>query len=148
MATQDSATLYILGGRGQTVDGSANDVRGRHVKDKNGDSIGKVADLLMDSRQNKARFLLVETGGFLGVGDTKSVIPVDAITKITEHDVFVDQSRERIAAAPAYDPDLVDDRVYHASIYDHYGYKAFWSEGYADPTGQPVLPMLPPQAEI
>ena len=133
MTQNHNDTLYLLGDRGRTVDGSANDARGREVKDKNGDGIGRVADLLVDDRENKVRFLLVEHGGFLGFGETKSLIPVDAVTKITEADVFVDQSRERVAAAPGYTPDLVDDRSYHTSIYGHYGYAPYWGAGYMYP---------------
>ena len=133
MTQNHNPTLYLLGDRGRTVDGSANDVRGREVKDKNGDGIGSVADLLVDDREEKVRFLLVEHGGFLGFGETTSLIPVDAVTKITEADVFVDQSRERVAAAPGYTPDLVDDRSYHTSIYGHYGYAPYWGAGYMYP---------------
>ncbi len=125
----------MLGDHGRTIDGSANDVRGREVKDKNGEGIGRVADLLLDDRENKVRFLLVEHGGFLGFGETKSLIPVDAVTKITEADVFVDQSRERVAAAPGYTPDLVDDRSHHTSIYGHHEYAPYWSAGYRYPVG-------------
>ncbi len=50
MTKNHAATLYMLGDRGKTVDGSANDVRGRQVKDENVDGIGKVADLLVDDR--------------------------------------------------------------------------------------------------
>jgi len=135
MTENPNVTLYMLGEHGRTIDGSANDVRGREVKDKNGDGIGKVAALLLDDRENKVRFLLVEHGGFLGFGDTESLIPVDAVTKITEADVFVDQSRERVAAAPGYTPDLVDDRPYHTSIYGHYGYAPYWGAGYMYPIG-------------
>ncbi len=145
MTHNDTPTLYILGDRGQTVDGSANDVRGREVKDNNGDGIGKVADLLVDEGEGKVRFLLVEHGGFLGFGETRTLIPVDVITKITEDAVFVDQSRERVAAAPGYTPDLVDDRPYQASIYGHYGYTPFWGGGYMYPAGVAMLPMLPPR---
>lgn len=135
MAQNHHDTLHILGDHGRTVKGSGNDVRGRQVKDKNGDGIGRVADLLVDDRESKVRFLLVEHGGFLGFGETKSLIPVEAVTKITEDVVFVDQSRERVAAAPGYTPDLVDDRPYHSSIYDHYGYAPYWGMGYMYPSG-------------
>jgi sporulation protein YlmC with PRC-barrel domain len=140
-----TGTLYVLGDRGQTVDGSANDVRGRKVKDSNGDGIGKVADLLVDDQEGKVRFLLVEHGGFLGFGETKSLIPVDAITKVTEYDVDVDQSRERVAAAPGYTPDLVDNRPFHASVYTSYGYRPYWGEDYTYPTGLAMLPTSPPR---
>lgn len=131
----DNATLYTLGDRGQTVDGSANDIRGRDVKDKAGNGIGKVGDLLVDDREKKVRFLLVEHGGFLGFGETKTLVPVDAITKITDDAVLIDQSRERVAAAPGYDPDLIDDRPYHSGIYGYYGYSPFWGPGYKYPMG-------------
>lgn len=104
MTMSDSATLYTLGDRGQTIDGAANDVRGRHVKDKDGDSIGKVVDLLVDDQEKKVRFLLVEHGGFLGLHETKTLLPVDAISKVTENDVFINQPRATVASAPGYSP--------------------------------------------
>jgi sporulation protein YlmC with PRC-barrel domain len=144
MTQNHTATLYVLGDRGQTVDGSANDVRGRQVRDKNGDGIGTVADLLIDDRGKKVRFLLVEHGGFLGFGETTSLIPVDAVTKITEADVQVDQSCEQVAGAPGYSPALVDDRSYHSSIYSYYGYVPYWGGGYTYPAALTMLPMSPP----
>lgn len=78
-----------------------------------------VGDLLVDDQEIKVRFLLVEHGGFLGFGETKSWISVDAVRKITKDDVLIDQSGERVAAAPGYDPDLVDDRPQQASLYSH-----------------------------
>ena len=144
MTSTDNATLYTLRDRGQTIDGSTHDVRGREVKDKDGAGIGRVADLLVDDREEKVRFLLVEHGGFLGFGEKTTLIPVDAVTKITEDEVFVDQSGERVAAAPGYDPDLVDDRPYHAGIYSHYGYGPYWGLGYMYPSA--MLPTSPPRS--
>ncbi len=134
MTKSHDATLYVLGDRGQTIDGAANDVRGRHVRAKDGESIGKVTDLLVDDRENKVRFLLVEHGGFLGFGETKSLIPVDAVIKITEDNVSIDQSRDRLSAAPGYAPKLVDDRLYHESLYGYYGYTPYWGAGYMYPS--------------
>ncbi len=84
MTTQDNVTLSKLSDTGQTVSNAADDIRGRKVKDKDGNDLGKVDDLLIDDQERKVRFLRVEHGGFLGVGETKSFIPVDAITKITD----------------------------------------------------------------
>ncbi len=141
MTTKRNASLYTLGDRGQTIDGSANDVRGRRVKDTNGEGIGKVADLLVDDQENEVRFLLVEHGGFLGFGETKSLIPVDAVTKITASEVYVDQSRERVAAAPGYHPDLLHDRPHQESVYSHYGYTPYWGPGYLRAGGMPMFPI-------
>ncbi len=139
MTTTDNVTLYTLGDHGQTIDGSANDVRGREVKDEDGNSVGKIADLLVDDLEQKVRFLVVEHGGFLGVGEKKTLLPVDTVTKINGGEVLINQSAERVAAAPGYHPDLIDDRPHHADVYRHYGCPPYWGPGYVYP-----YPMRPP----
>ena len=47
---------------------------GRKVTDKDGKDVGKVHDVFVDHREHKARFLLVEHGGFLGIDEKKSFI--------------------------------------------------------------------------
>ena len=133
METPDTGKLVKLSSTDETVSMTDEDVRGRSVKDKDGERIGTVHDLLVDQEQNKVRFLLVESGGFLGIGETKSFIPVDAVTRVTEDEVFIDQAKDAVAAAPGYDPKLVDDRSFHESVYGHYGYTPFWAPGYSYP---------------
>lgn len=134
MPHPETATLSKLSDSGQTIASSDQDIRGRKVKDKAGNEVGRVDDLLIDDEEHKVRFLRVEHGGILGFGETKSFIPVDAITRITADEVFIDHSREHVASAPRYDPELVQDRRYYGSIYDHYGYAPFWGMGYAYPS--------------
>ncbi len=126
MTTQDNAMLSKLSDSGQTVANPADDIRGRKVKDKDGKDLGRVDDLLIDDQERKIRFLRVEHGGLLGVGETKSFIPIDAITRITEDEVHINHSRDHVAKAPRYDPDLVDSRTYYANIYGYYGYVPYW----------------------
>src|SRR5665811_1389583 len=121
MATKNTATLSRLGATGQTVADPAEDIRGRRVKDKDGDDIGKVADLLIDDQDRKVRFLRVEHGGILGFGATASFIPVDAISRITDDDVYITQPSQHVADAPGYDPDLEDEMDYYGNIYGYYG---------------------------
>jgi len=131
--TSESATLSKLSDIGQTVTPSGEDIRGRTVKDKDGKGLGTVHDLLVDNQEHKVRFLLVEHGGFLGLGQTKSFIRVDAITEITADEVFINHTREHVAGAPPYDPDIVDEMAYPAGIYDYYGYTPYWGAGYVSP---------------
>lgn len=109
------------------------DIRGYAVKDKEGEDLGKVEDLLIDQSENTVRFLLVESGGFLGMGVNKSFIPVDAIARIAKEEVHIDQTRERVAGAPPYDPELVGTRSYHQDAFDYYGYTPYWMGGYSVP---------------
>lgn len=83
MATEGNFMLSKLSDTGQTVANVSVDLRGRKVKDKDGNDVGLVGDMLIDEREHKVRFLLVEHGGFLGFGEEQSFIPVEAITQIT-----------------------------------------------------------------
>lgn len=145
MANIGTATLHKLSESQLTVADKDEDVRGRKVLDKAGQEMGSVDDLMIDDRESKVRFLLVVSGGFLGLGDTKVLIPVDAITKVTADAVSIDHTREHVAGGPGYDPELITDLGHLGSVYDHYGYAPYWTPGYMYPMypgltlgGQPI----------
>ncbi|GAA1641532.1 PRC-barrel domain-containing protein [Actinoplanes couchii] len=113
-------TLTPLSDTGQIIADPAQDVRGRSVVDSEGEKIGTVADLLIDTGDNHARFLRVEHGGVLGFGATSSFVPVEAIREITDDLVRVGTSKEHIAGGPRYDPEFADQRAYYEDVYGHY----------------------------
>jgi sporulation protein YlmC with PRC-barrel domain len=129
---ETNATLVKLSDTNLTLADRAEDIRNRDVLDTAGDEIGEVDDLLIDEREQKVRFLQVSSGGFLGLGATKFLIPVDAITRITEDAVYISQARERLTGAPRYDPGLVDER-YLSDVYGYYGYSPYWGPDYRYP---------------
>ena len=126
-------TLTKLSDAGMTIADPDADVRGRKVIDNTGDESGKVDALIIDERESKVRFLQVAAGGFLGIGERHFLLPVDAVTRVDEDHVHVDQTRERIVGAPAYDPNVVPEVDYYDSLYGYYGYTPFWGPGYAYP---------------
>ncbi len=128
-----SMKLVKLSDAGMTVADPSEDIRGRKIMDQDGEEVGDVDDLLMDEHEMKVRFIRVATGGFLGIGETKFLIPVDAIARMDQDHVFINQSRERIAGAPQYDPDLTYDVQYYGGLYGHYGYAPYWGAGYMYP---------------
>ena len=129
----DTSTLLKLGEVDETVARADEDIRGRDVKDRNGDDLGKVKDLLVDQSENRVRFLEVASGGFLGIGQDTSLIPVDAIVSITEDEVQIDQTREHVAGAPVYDPQLVVQKDDYGPFLNYYGYGSWWGAGYRYP---------------
>jgi len=100
-------TLSRLHDHDETVASSDEDIRGRMVKDKDGREIGRIEHLLIDDVEHKVRLMEIASGGFLHLGEHKSYIPVEAITRITDHEVFISPTAEHVAGAPPYDPDLV-----------------------------------------
>jgi sporulation protein YlmC with PRC-barrel domain len=138
MAQNESqTTLLRLSDTELTVANPAEDVRGRKVIAKDGETIGEVSDLIVDNRETHVRFLEVASGSLFGLGRQKSLIPVDAIIRISDDAVYINQTRQRISDAPPYDPDLihedVGDESYYGHVYRHYGYLPYWGPGYVYP---------------
>jgi sporulation protein YlmC with PRC-barrel domain len=142
-----TAALHRLSESQLTVENPAEDVRGRKVLDRTGKDVGTVDDLMIDDRDSKVRFLRVGAGGFIGLGETMFLIPVDAITSITDDAVHIDQTLDHVAGGPGYNPELVNDEVYLNSVYDHYGYQPYWSMGYMYPM-YPWYPMSAPGMRV
>jgi sporulation protein YlmC with PRC-barrel domain len=110
------------------------DVRGVKVVDREGEQVGEVDALLVDEQDRRVRFLEVGSGGFLGIGEEKRLIPVDAVVRVDDDAVQVDLTRQAVAGSPVYDPDVVQDTPdYYEGLYGHYGYAPFWAPGYVYP---------------
>jgi len=108
----------------QTISSSDEDIRGRMAKDKDGHDLGTIEGLLVDEAERKVRFMEVGSGGFLGLGESKSLIPIEAITRMTPDAVYIGHTREHVAGAPRYDPELVETRLdYFFNLYPYYGYR-------------------------
>lgn len=108
------------------------DVRGRRVIDSSGEEVGEIDGLLVDADERRVRFLRVGSGGFLGIGEKKVLIPVDAVVEVNTDTVVIDKEREQVAKGPSYDPELEELRGTHfyENLYGYYGYAPFWSPGY------------------
>jgi hypothetical protein len=67
---------------------------------------------------------------------------VEAITRISDAAVYINQTRQHIAGAPPYDPDLIHEEAaegayagagYYGGLYRYYGYPPYWAPGSAPP---------------
>jgi sporulation protein YlmC with PRC-barrel domain len=99
------------------------DVRGKDVYDAEGQRIGSVGDLYIERKEREVRFLEVGAGGFLGIGEKRFLVPVEAVVEVTEDRVTIEPDRtERVAGPSPFDtkvapPTAVDRRSDdHASL--------------------------------
>lgn len=125
--------LVRLSDTNLTLESAAEDVRGYKVRDKDGQEIGYVEDLMIDEAYQKVRFLVLAAGGFLGIGEKRSWIPVDAITTVNAEEVHVDTTIDHIKTAPAYDPEIVEVHPFASDVYNYYGVTPYWGTGYIYP---------------
>ena len=112
------------------------DLRGKDVYDPHGQRMGSVEDLYVDRKEREVRFLEVGAGGFLGIGERRFRVPVEAVTKVSGDQVVVEPERTERAEGPApFDtkvrPPSADERRN-----DDYASPPFGNaEGTADPRG-------------
>ena len=131
MPADRQAALVDLDDTDLAVASPVDDVRGLTVVDRDGEDVGEVDGLLIDEDERRVRFLRVGSGGFLGIGQEKRLIPVDAVTEVGDR-VQVDTTREHIAGSPAYDPEIIELKSFD-EYYGYYGVAPFWAPGYVYP---------------
>jgi sporulation protein YlmC with PRC-barrel domain len=86
---------------------------GSEVRNKSGDKIGDVRDLVVDDK-GTIKLAIVSTGGFLGVGDRLHAVPWDVLALGPKDDHILDIDKAHLQAAPGFTsrtwPNLGDDR--------------------------------------
>ena len=127
--TDKAVRLLKLSDTDLIIANPSEDIRGRTARDVDGETIGKIEDLLVDSEDNQVRLLRVEHGGVLGFGATPSFVPVEAISRITDDDVYLRQAGAKVAEAPRYEPELTDESEFYGQLYGYYGYPLYGTPG-------------------
>jgi len=94
----------------------AADVRGLGVFNQNGEQMGSVEDLYIDPEERKVRFLDVAAGGFLGLGEKRFLIPVQAIVKIYEDGITVNQGSDKVSESPLLGAKVVPEAAYGRDV--------------------------------
>jgi len=79
--------------------------------------IGHVTDILLSDSDLKARYLVIDTGGWLS---GRHVLLSTAWLSV------VNIEKKRIKEAPPYDPDAAIPREYEARLHDYYGWPYYW----------------------
>ena len=85
---------------------------GSDVRNKSGEKIGDIRDLVVDDR-GTIKLAIVSTGGFLGVGDRLHAVPWEVLTLGPKDDHILDIDRAHLQATPGFTsktwPNLGDD---------------------------------------
>ncbi len=93
------------------------------VYDRDGEKLGSVKDLYVNTEDEDVRFLDVGAGGFLGLGEKHFMVPMEAVTDMSGGGVTIEQSREKVEGSPELDTKGVPEDAYQQEVYDYYGYR-------------------------
>lgn len=99
------------------------DVRGLVVLDASGHRVGEVDDILVDDAERRARLLVVASGGVLGLGAHRHLVPVEAVARVSDH---VRLHHTEDAVAPTEELDGVLEGGDCSAVYERYGCTPSW----------------------
>ncbi len=104
---------------------SAREVTGYHIRGTD-DSVGSVADFLIDEEGWVIRYLVVDTGHWLSGRKVLIAPPWVSEVSWATQEVQVTMTRAQIEASPEYNPDIGLDRAYEEQLHGHYDRPVYW----------------------
>ena len=104
---------------------SASTLSGDDVKNSQGESLGHVKDIMLDTENNRIAYYVLSFGGFIGVGDKFFAIPPEAMKLNTNDKCFtLNIDKDRLKKAEGFDKDNwpnMADPAFRSNLYQHYG---------------------------
>jgi len=99
-------TSPIPSTEGSAASWRASQVIGLDVKNSSDETIGEVEDLVLDMKAGEILAVVVSSGGFLGVADTLSAVPVSALRYDSDAKAFKTKlTKEQLGKAPQFKKD-------------------------------------------
>ena len=110
---------------------TADDLGGAKIQNQQGEEIGSVDKVVLDSKDGQIAYVVVTSGGFWGVGGEKAVIPWKAVQLQQEAGedepiLTVNVSKEQLMNAPQGDVEEIMDRQQAEQIHQYYGVAPYW----------------------
>ena len=104
---------------------SASTLNGNDVKNAQGENLGHVKDIMLDTANNHIAYYVLSFGGLLGMGDKLFAIPPEAMKLNTNDECFIlNIDKDRLKNAEGFDKDQwpnMADATFRTNLYQHYG---------------------------
>jgi sporulation protein YlmC with PRC-barrel domain len=113
-------------GEGQRINAfMVEKIIGSKVVNLKGETIGKIENLVVDIDTGRIIYAVLESGGFLGIGDKLVPVPWRSFAALPSEGIFfLNQSKEQMEKAPAFErknvPNMGDTR-WGADVFKYFG---------------------------
>jgi len=120
------AEEQMAGGMGRAF--GANEIIGAYVRNPQGDLLGRISDLVVDS-EGRVALAVLSHGGFLRIHEKETAIPFGALKyDPNAKQLILGISKEKLAAAPAFKMSELSAPGGGEYIYRFFGQQPYWSE--------------------
>lgn len=109
---------------------SANTLEGTPVINLQEEDVGTVSHIMIDMPSGQIAYVVISSGGVLGIGSKLHAIPWTALMFDAQNNRFsLDLDKERLENAPGFDKDhwpSMADVAWGTAIHDYYGQRNYW----------------------
>ncbi len=103
----------------------ASEILGIAVKNKEDETLGKVEEVAVDVESGRIIFLVLSTGGYLGIADTLMAVPPEVLHHdVTKKVLILDANKEKFKDAPVFEMTKWAESTTSkqlSKVYNHYG---------------------------
>ncbi len=107
---------------------SAATITGDEVCNLDDEELGTIRDIMLDLQTGKIRYVVVSSGGILGLGERLFAVPWNAFKQDKENKRFIlDVDVERLKGAPGFDKDNwpnMADATWNSTVESYYETKS------------------------
>jgi sporulation protein YlmC with PRC-barrel domain len=83
---------------------TSSSIIGDKVYNTTDENLGEIREIMLNINDGKIEYVVIEFGGFLGIGEKYFAVPFKALTLDTERHAFIlKQSKEVLENAPGFD---------------------------------------------
>lgn len=101
---------------------TATSLIGNKVYNPEEEKLGDIKDIMVNIHDGKIEYMIIEFGGFLGIGEKLFAVPYQALTLDTNRHAFIlNQKREVLENAPGFDKDHWPDTNAVEKTYAYWG---------------------------
>ncbi len=109
---------------------SASSLTGDTIKNNNDETLGSVHDIMLDCDSGRVAYVVMTSGGFLGMGNKLFAIPMSALTLDQNAECLrLDADQKTFENAQGFDkdnwPNMADSR-WETSTHKHFGARPYW----------------------
>lgn len=103
---------------------TATSIIGDDVENLNGDTLGEIKDIMINLYDGSIEYVILQSGGFLGIGDKLFAVPYASLQVSPDKKVFIlDKDDEYVKNAPGFDHNHWPETNDHYDDIDNY----WWS---------------------
>ncbi len=107
---------------------SADELEGMAIQNTQGEKLGKLAQVLVDLQAGKIGYAVVSSGGVLGMGESKYIVPFKAIKVGPQNNLILDIPADRLKEAPQGNVEQALNREQGREIHQFYGVSPYWED--------------------